>query len=223
MYCSQILWVRGRQWGQEAWSMGARSSTFIWWIRILNWSVVMMSWKLFLSYDPNCLLKITGGSSSYILTDTKWTKNLARQIWLYNYLDSRIYHMKLTKKRLMADHICNILQQLLILCDRKSDKTFKRPKVEWSTTQMMSGAERASDDIRNVCGVGCGTERNTNYFTNITVHIGTWGACASKQNDSQTVSRSSTETQQNCYTHAGGKSQPDPCNGEPWVIKSIMD
>jgi len=35
---------------------------------------------------------------------------------------------------------------------------------------MTSGAERASDDKRNVCGVGCGTERNTNYFTKITVH-----------------------------------------------------
>jgi len=46
---------------------------------------------------------------------------------------------------------------------------------------MTSGAERASDK-RNECGVGCGTERNTNYFTKTTVHICTWGACASKQN-----------------------------------------
>jgi hypothetical protein len=52
---------------------------------------------------------------------------------------------------------------------------------------MPSGAERASDDKRNVCGVGCGTERNMNYFTKITVHLGTRGACASKQNESQTV------------------------------------
>jgi hypothetical protein len=71
----------------------------------------------------------------------------------------------------MADHICNILQELLLLCDRKSDKTFKRSKAEYYTTQMTSGATRASDDKRNVHGVGCGTERNTNYFTKITIHI----------------------------------------------------
>jgi len=36
----------------------------------------------------------------------------------------------------MADHICNILQELLLLCDRKSDKTFKRPKAEYYTTPL---------------------------------------------------------------------------------------
>lgn len=52
---------------------------------------------------------------------------------------------------------------------------------------MTSGATRASDDKRNVCGVGCSTERNKNYFTKITIHICTRGACASKQDESQTV------------------------------------
>jgi len=184
----------------------------------------MTSWKLFLSRDPNCLLRITGGTSGYILTDTKWTINLARQIWLNNDLDSRIHHMKWTKKRLMADHICNILQERLLLCDRKSDKTFERPKAEWSTTQMTSGADRPSDDERNVCGVWWGTERNRDYFTKITVHIYIWGACASKQNESQTVLADQEKRhRKKCYTHAGGKPTPDPRSGGPWVIKSIID
>lgn len=166
---------------------GARSFTFIWWIKILIWSLIMTSWKLLLSHDPNCFLIIIGGSSSYLLTDKNWTINLARQIWLNNYLDSRIRHMKWTKKRLMADHICKILQELMLLCDRISNKTFERPKAEWSTTQMTSRTERASDDKRNVCGMGYGTERNRNYFTKITVHVCIWGASTSKQNESQAV------------------------------------
>jgi len=98
--------------------------------------------------------------------------------------------------------------------DQKLNDLQHRWPLELTDLQMM----------KEMCGVQWGTERNRDYFTKITVHIYTWGACASKQNESQTVLADQEKRhRKKCYMHAGGKLTPDPCSGGPLVIKSIID